>query len=602
VSVHALGRGFTRAGHDGPGSWGNLRVWAPAAQRVVVVVKDGEHEMTRSTSAEGWWEAYVSHVTHGDDYAFRVDDGPPRPDPRSLWQPQGVHEASRVYEHGRFEWHDQEWRGLPLPGAVLYELHIGTFTTEGTFDAAVEKLDHLVELGIDAIELMPVASFDGTHGWGYDGVALYAVHEPYGGPDGLKRFVDACHVRGLGVVLDVVYNHLGPSGNYVQEFGPYFTDTHSTPWGAALNLDAPGSDEVRAWLLDNATSWLRDFHLDGLRLDAVHALVDTRAVHILEELAVEVEVVATHVRRPLFLIAESDLNDPRLIRGREAGGYGLDAQWADDVHHALHSMLTGERHGYYVDFGSLETLAESLSRVFVHADTVSTFRGRHHGRPFEPSLTPGWRFVTYLQNHDQVGNRAIGDRPSTNLSPGLLKVGAALLLCSAYTPMLFMGEEWGAATPWMYFTSFPQQELATAVREGRQQEFASHGWDGDVPDPQEPTTFERSRLDWAELDKDPHRELLDWHRQLIALRRERWQLSDARLDRVRCDYDEDARWFVLYREGLAVVCNLGGDRQSVPVAGAPSGVLLASAGGFVFRAGQIDLEPESVAIVTIGPV
>ena len=584
-----------------PASSGNLRVWAPFAEKVTAVVNSGEHEMYRSTSVEGWWDGYIAGVLHGDDYAFRVDDGDPRPDPRSRWQPQGVHGPSRLYEHNHFEWHDQSWRGLPMPGAVLYEMHVGTFTAEGTFDAAIERLDHLVDVGIDAVELMPVAAFEGPRGWGYDGVALYAVHEPYGGPDGLKRFVDACHQRGLGVVLDVVYNHLGPSGNYLAEFGPYFTETHSTPWGQAVNLDAPYSDEVRAWILDNATSWLRDFHIDGLRLDAVHALVDTRAVHILEELGVEVEVTATHVRRPVFLIAESDLNDPRIVRGRDAGGYGLDAQWADDVHHALHSTLTGERHGYYVDFGTLEALCAALHRVFVHADTVSTFRGRHHGRPFEPSLTPGWRFVTYMQNHDQVGNRALGDRPTSLFSPGLAKVGAALMLCSAYTPMLFMGEEWGASTPWLYFTSFESASLAEAVRQGRWDEFAAHGWDAeDIPDPQAVSTFEQSRLDWAELDKDPHREFLDWYRQLIALRRAHWELSDARLERVRCQYDEDARWFVLYREGLAVACNLAATRQAVPLEAPPSGVLLSSAGGFVFSPGEIELEPESVAVVTLG--
>jgi maltooligosyltrehalose trehalohydrolase len=584
-----------------PASSGNLRVWAPFADTVTVVAKDDEHEMYPSTSAEGWWDGYVSGVQHGDDYAFRVDGRDPRPDPRSRWQPNGVHGPSRVYEHNHFEWHDNTWRGLPLPGSVLYEMHVGTFTPEGTFDAATERLDHLVDLGIDAVELMPVAAFEGARGWGYDGVALYAVHEPYGGPDGLKRFVDACHQRGLGVVLDVVYNHLGPSGNYLAEFGPYFTETHSTPWGQAINLDAPHSDEVRAWILDNATTWLRDFHIDGLRLDAVHALVDTRAVHILEELAVEVEVTATHVRRPVFLIAESDLNDPRIIRSRDAGGYGLDAQWADDVHHALHATLTGERHGYYVDFGSLDALCAALHRVFVHADTVSTFRGRHHGRPFEPSLTPGWRFVTYQQNHDQIGNRALGDRPTSLLSPGLAKVGAALMLCSAYTPMLFMGEEWAASTPWLFFTSFESPKLAEAVRLGRRAEFEAHGWDADdIPDPQSLSTFEQSRLDWAEVDKDPHRELLEWYRQLIALRRAHWPLSDARLERVRCQFDEDARWFVLYREGVAVACNLAGERQAVPLEAAPSGVLLSSAGGFVFRSGEIELEPESVAIVTLG--
>src|SRR4051812_42583131 len=485
MSVHGLGRGSTRLG--APGAWGNVRVWAPAAERVSVVVEDGEYEMVRSTSTEGWWDGYVSHVTHGHDYSFRVDGGEPRPDPRGLWQPQGVHGPTRYYDHDKFEWHDDNWRGMALPGNVLYELHIGTFTTEGTFDAAIERLDHLVELGIDAVELLPVAAFDGDHGWGYDGVDLYAVHEPYGGPDGLKRFVDACHARGLGVVLDVVYNHLGPSGNYLAEFGPYFTDTHSTPWGQAVNLDAPGSDEVRRWIIDSALTWLRDFHVDGLRLDAVHALVDTRATHILEELAVEVEGLAAHVGRTLFLVAESDLNDPRLVRAREGGGYGLDAQWADDVHHALHSTLTGERQGYYVDFGPLSVLADALQRVFVHAGTPSTFRGRHHGRPFDPSVTPGWRFVTYLQNHDQVGNRAIGDRPAAGLTLGRAKIGAALLLCAPYTPMLFMGEEWGARTPWRFFTSFSDPELGAAVREGRRGEFESHGWAADdVPDPQDP--------------------------------------------------------------------------------------------------------------------
>jgi maltooligosyltrehalose trehalohydrolase len=579
---------------DPPTPW----LWAPDADRVQIETADGTHDLVRQTE-DGWWRADISGLGHGTDYAYRIDGGPSRPDPRSRWQPHGVHAASRLYDHTRFEWGDEEWRGVALPGNLLYELHVGTFTTEGTFDAAIERLDHLVDLGVDLVEVLPVAAFDGPRGWGYDGVALYAVHEPYGGPDGLKRFVDACHRRGIGVVLDVVYNHLGPSGNYLGEFGPYFTDTHSTPWGAAINLDGPGSDEVRRWILDNARMWLRDFHIDGLRLDAVHALVDTRAMHILEELAVSVEVLAAHLRRPLFLIAESDLNDPRLIRPREAGGYALDAQWGDDVHHALHAALTGERQGYYVDFGSLETLAEALTRGYVHAGTPSTFRGRFHGRPVDPTVTPGWRFVTYLSNHDQVGNRAVGDRPSMTLDPGLVKIGAALLLASPYTPMLFMGEEWGATTPWMFFTSFPDEKLGEAVRNGRRAEFAEHGWSGDdIPDPQDPATFERSRLDWAELAKEPNADLLDWHRRLIALRRARPELTDGRLDRVRCRYDAAARWLVLYREGIAVVCNLADTRQTVPVEGAPDSVLLASAPGFVFRAGELEVDPQSATIVT----
>jgi maltooligosyltrehalose trehalohydrolase len=581
-------------GADPPMPW----LWAPEAERVQIETAIGRHDLVRQTD-DGWWRTDVSGLAHGSDYAYCIDGGPPRPDPRSRWQPAGVHGPSRLYEHSAFSWTDDGWRGVTLPGSLIYELHVGTFTTEGTFDAALDRLDHLVELGVDLVELLPVAAFDGPRGWGYDGVALYAVHEPYGGPDGLKRFVDACHHRGLGVVLDVVYNHLGPSGNYLAEFGPYFTDAHSTPWGSAVNLDGPGSDEVRRWILDNARMWLRDFHVDGLRLDAVHALVDTRAMHILEELAVAVEVLAAHLRRPLFLVAESDLNDPRLIRPLEAGGYELDAQWGDDVHHALHAALTGERQGYYVDFGSLATLAQALTSGYVHAGRPSTFRGRYHGRPVDPTVTPGWRFVAYVSNHDQIGNRARGDRPSATLSPGLVKVGAALLLTAPYTPMLFMGEEWGASTPWMFFSSFPDEKLGAAVRDGRRAEFAEHGWAvEDVPDPQDAATFELSRLDWAELTKEAHADLLEWHRRLIALRRARPELTDGRLDRVRCRYDAAARWLVLYREGIAVVCNLADSRQAIPVAGAPDSVLLASEPGFVYRPGELEVGPESATIVT----
>ncbi len=575
-----------------------LRVWAPRARNVQVAFGDERRPMEPDMS--GWWRLDAPDAGHGEDYAFVLDGGDPLPDPRGTWQPHGVHGPSRLYDHARFDWHDTTWRGAPLKGSVLYELHVATFTPEGTFDAAIDRLDHLVDLGVDTVELLPVASFDGPHGWGYDGVALYAVHEPYGGPDGLKRFVDACHRRGLAVVLDVVYNHLGPSGNYLAAFGPYFTETHSTPWGQAVNLDAPGSDEVRAWILDNARTWLHDFHIDGLRLDAVHALVDTRATHLLEELATAVDSLGAHLRKPLFLVAESDLNDPRLIRPREAGGYGLTAQWDDDVHHALHATLTGETQGYYVDFGPLAVLAEALTTAFVHAGTYSTFRRRTHGRPVDPTATPAHRFVTYLQNHDQIGNRAQGDRISSLLSPGLVKVGAALLFTAPFTPMLFMGEEWGASTPWQFFTSFHDPALAEAVRTGRREEFASHGWEpGQVPDPQDPATVERSRLDWMEREKEPHADLLDWHRKLIALRRERLELTDPQLDHVSCRYDERARWFVLRRGSLATVCNLGPGRQTIPVDGLPNSVLLASTPGFVYRAGEVELDGESVAVLAL---
>jgi maltooligosyltrehalose trehalohydrolase len=450
--------------------------------------------------------------------------------------------------------------------------------------------------------VLPVNAVNGTHNWGYDGVGWYAVHEPYGGPDGFKLFVDACHQRGLGVVLDVVYNHLGPSGAYLPRFGPYLKTGRST-WGDLLNLDGPRSARVRRFILDNALMWLHEYHVDGLRLDAVHALVDLGARHLLEELAIEVDALSTHLRRPLSLIAESDQNDPRLVRSRDAGGYGLTAQWDDDVHHSLHALLTGERQGYYADFGSLATLAKAWTGAFVHAGEYSAFRGRMHGRRVDPDATPAHRFVAFLQDHDQVGNRALGDRLSGEpgaLSPELLKVGAALLLTGPFTPMLWMGEEWGASTPWQFFTSHPEPELAASVASGRRQEFAAHGWDtDDVPDPQDPDTFHRSKLDWSEVDDAGHAELLDWYRRLIALRRQRPELTDPRLDRVEVAYDEPARWLVVTRGGLRVAVNLATERQALPLDGRPMGVLASSVPGFVYRDGSIELAARSVALVAL---
>lgn len=554
-------------------------MWAPAADRVEVVVGGTGHPMEARPS--GWWEASVADAGHGTDYGFVLDGSDEvLPDPRSPWQPNGVHGQSRVYDHGRFAWTDQHWHGRPLPGSVLYEMHVGTFTAEGTFDAATDRLDHLVALGIDAVELLPVASFPGRHGWGYDGVHLWAPHEPYGGPDGLKRFVDAAHARGLAVVLDVVYNHLGPDGNRLGSFGPYFTSAHATPWGDAVNFDQEGSDEVRAFVVQNALMWLRDYHFDGLRLDAVHAITDHSATHLLEELGRAVAAESAHLGRQLFLIAESDLNDPRLVTSREAGGYGLDAQWSDDFHHALHAALTGERQGYYCDFGSLETLKKALTRVFVHDGTMSTYRGRHHGRSVNVRETPAHRFLGFLQNHDQVGNRASGDRIGALLpSPGLLKVGAALLLLAPFTPMLFMGEEWGASTPWCYFTDHRDPELARAVSEGRRREFARHGWAGEVPDPQAVDTFRRSVLDWTEPDDPYHADLLEWHRALIALRRSEPDLNDPRPAAVQVGTDEStARWLVMRRGGIGVAANLGDVPVALPAGppGARPRLLLAS--------------------------
>ncbi|HEU5156314.1 MAG TPA: malto-oligosyltrehalose trehalohydrolase [Streptosporangiaceae bacterium] len=551
-----------------------FEVWAPAAERVEVEVgpPDGavRHAMAPVPDRAGWWRADVAAAGHGTDYGFRVDgsgtglpDDGPLPDPRSRRQPYGVLGRSRVYEHDRFAWHDDDWRGRPLSGAVLYELHVGTFTPAGTFDAAIERLGHLVELGVDMVEVLPVAAFPGRHGWGYDGVHLWSVHAPYGGPDGLKRFVDACHGHGLGVVLDVVYNHVGPTGNFLGRYGPYFNDAHPTPWGQGVNVDRLGSDEVRAFVVDNALMWLRDYHIDGLRLDAVHAIADFRAVHLLEELAREVGAAAAHLGRRPFLIAESDLNDPRLITPSEAGGYGLDAQWSDDFHHALHAALTGERQAYYCDFGSMAALAKTLTEVFFHNGTYSTFRGRGHGRPVDVARVPAHRFVGYLQNHDQIGNRAVGDRISATLSPSSLKVGAGLLLTSPFTPMLFMGEEWGAGTPWCFFTDHVDPEQARNVSAGRREEFAGHGWT-ETADPQDPETYRGSILDWAEPGKPRHRELLEWYRALIALRRAHPELTDPRLTETRADYDEDGRWLVLTRGRLRVAANLGARPVRLP--------------------------------------
>ncbi|MET0766656.1 MAG: malto-oligosyltrehalose trehalohydrolase [Aeromicrobium sp.] len=522
-----------------------LSVWCPDLDRVRVRVGDTDHDMAPAERG-GWWVADVA-VPPGTDYAFLLgDDETPLPDPRSTWQPHGVHAASRTYDHAAFAWTDAAWPGRALERSVLYELHIGTFTPAGTFDSAIEKLDHLVDLGIDLVEVLPVNSFDGPHGWGYDGVAWGAVHEPYGGPDGFKRFVDACHARGMGVVLDVVYNHLGPSGAYLDRFGPYFAGQND--WGAALNLDGPGSDEVRRLVLDNAAAWFEHFHVDGLRIDAVHALVDKRALPILEELSAETQQLSARLGRPLTLIAESDANDPRTVTPRAAGGIGMDAQWSDDLHHALHVRLTGETDGYYADFAAPGALAKTLRGAFFHDGTWSSFRERTHGRPVDTTMLPGTAFLAYLQNHDQIGNRATGDRISATLSPGQLACGAAIVLLGPYTPMLFMGEEWAASTPWQFFASFPDPDLADAVRTGRRREFGRHGWgESDVPDPMDVATFERSKLDWSEATEGEHAELLDLHRSLIALRREHPELSDPSLENFSVEVADDDSWIVMHR-------------------------------------------------------
>ncbi|KRE34538.1 malto-oligosyltrehalose trehalohydrolase [Mycobacterium sp. Soil538] len=540
-------------------------VWAPKPGVVRLDVEGTLHPMDRVE--DGWWRAVVDAAPDAR-YGFVLDDNPKvLPDPRSPRQPDGVHERSQLWQPAADAWSDAGWAGRSIEGAVIYELHIGTFTPAGTFDAAIDKLDYLVDLGVDFVEVMPVNAFGGTHGWGYDGVLWYAVHEPYGGPDGLIRLIDACHRRGLGVLIDAVFNHLGPSGNYLPEFGPYLS-SGSNPWGESINIADAGADQVRRYILDCALRWMRDFHADGLRLDAVHALVDTTAIHILEEMSAETDSLAGQLGRPLSLVAESDLNDPRLITPRDQGGLGMTAQWDDDIHHAIHTAVSGERQGYYGDFGTLEALAQTLRHGYFHAGTFSSFRQRRHGRPLDTATIPATRLLAYTTTHDQVGNRAIGDRPSQNLTTGQLAIKAALALGSPYTAMLFMGEEWASSSPFQFFSSHPEPDLARATAEGRKREFADHGWDADeIPDPQDPATFERSKLKWEEVDDGDHGRMRAFYRGLIALRRSEPDLADPWLDHLRIDYDEDARWFVMRGGGFAIACNLGEKDVDVPVTG-----------------------------------
>ena len=482
--------------------------------------------------------------------------------------------------------------------AIIYELHVGTFTPEGTCDAAAAKLAYLKELGITHVELLPFAEFPGTDGWGYDGVDLFAPHAAYGGPDGLKRFVDACHAEGLAVIMDVVYNHFGPSGNYVGSFGPYFTDAHKTPWGDAVNLEDAGSYEVRRFFCDNALMWLRDYHIDGLRLDAVHAYMDRSAINFMEQLATEVRSLEGLTGRHHFLIAESDLNDPRLITPREVQGYGLDAQWSDDFHHAIVALLTGDRSGYYADFGDFADLGKALTHAFIFDGQYSSFRQRVHGRPANGS--PGYRFLGYSQNHDQIGNRAKGERLEHLTDMARAKIAAALTLTAPFLPMLFQGEEWAASSPFQYFTDHEDKELARLVSEGRKKEFAAFGWDPkDIPDPQDKSTVENSKLKWDELTRGKHAEMLDWYRKLIALRKARPELTDGDLGQVEIDFDEEERWFSMQRGGIVLLFTLDEEGYS---AGLEEGVelLLASDPSIAVDDGQLTLPSVGVALLSVG--
>jgi maltooligosyltrehalose trehalohydrolase len=499
-------------------------VWAPG-RRCVEVEAAGvagqeahaERRVPLEPALRGYWTGTASGFQAGDGYRIVLDGETIRPDPASHFQPDGVHGPSTIVDHRAFRWQEGAWAGQRLGQMVLYELHAGTFTPEGTFRAVIPRLAELAALGVTAIELMPVAQFPGTRNWGYDGAYPYAVQASYGGPDGLKELVAACHRLGLSAVLDVVYNHLGPEGSYLRDFGPYFTDRYRTPWGEAVNLDGPDSDEVREYFIRNALHWFRRYHFDALRIDAIHALYDFSAVPFLRELAQRTGELSRELGRPLSLIAESDLNDSRVVRPPELGGLGLDAQWSDDLHHALHALLTGERGGYYRDFGGLDLVEKAYRDGFAYDGGYSAYRRRRHGN--RAADLPSKRFVVFSQNHDQVGNRPLGERSSALLPFEALKLLAAAVLLSPFTPLLFMGEEYGEPSPFLYFVSHTDPQLVEAVRRGRRSEFESFHWKAQPPDPQDPGTREQSVLHWELRGQGRHRQLLGLYSELLALRR-----------------------------------------------------------------------------------
>jgi maltooligosyltrehalose trehalohydrolase len=503
-----------------------FRVWAPKVSSVSLILKGKKEPIQMNAEGKGYFSIFIQGFESGTRYWYLLNEDRPRPDPISRSQPEGVHGPSEVVDPSQFKWKDQDWKGIPLKEMIFYEIHTGTFTKEGTFEAIIPFIDYLKnDLGITALELMPVGQFPGERNWGYDGVYLYAPQNSYGGPMGLKHLINACHRKGLAVILDVVYNHLGPEGNYLGDYGPYFTDRYKTPWGSAINFDGPESDEVRQFIIDNALYWVTEYHIDGLRLDAVHGIFDFSARHILFDIREAVHQKAKRLARHIVVIAESDLNDVRVVDPPKSGGYGLDAQWNDDFHHCLHTLLTGERNGYYQDFGDLNQMAKALCEGFVYSSQYSPYRKRRHGSS-SSHISPS-KFVIFSQNHDQVGNRAKGDRLSTLVSPEALKLAAGIVLLSPNTPLLFMGEEYGEETPFQYFVSHSDQVLIEAVRKGRKEEFAAFQWSGGIPDPQDEVTFLRSKINLDLRHEGKNQTLLQFYETLITLRKELYPLSSS---------------------------------------------------------------------------
>jgi len=555
-----------------------FRVWAPRC-RSVEVAADGRRPAPMRRLDDGVWEVSFEALGAGTRYQYRLDGVRYRPDPVSRWQPEGVHGPSVVVDPTQYAWSDDRFPGHPTAELVVYELHVGAYTSAGTFEAIVPYLPGLAALGVTALELMPVAEFPGSRNWGYDGVHLFAPQSTYGGPRGLRRLVDACHATGLSVILDVVYNHLGPEGNYLGEFGPYFTSRYSTPWGPAPNFDGPESDAVRRHFVENARYWVREFHVDGLRLDALHAIHDESPIHVFTEVAEAARDEAKLLERPVHVIAESHDNDRRIVLPTADGGLGLDAVWSDDFHHALHARLTGERAGYYGDFDDPGCLARAVAQGFAYQGEPSRYWGRPRGTP--SGDLPADVFVVCAQNHDQVGNRATGDRLSTIVAFGAVKVAAGLLLSAPALPLLFMGEEYGETAPFQFFTSFLDRELGEAVRRGRIGEFARFGWQGNIPDPGAPATFLRSRLNHALAQAPRHRELREYYRQWLALRRIHPALGARAKARTTAELDPTGAVLTLTRAGesgpaVRVVANLTGKPVPLPRAQGEWRVLLDS--------------------------
>ena len=541
-------------------------VWAPLREKMelkIVHPKEAIYPMEKDD--RGYWNITLKDIAPDTHYFFRIDGTMDRPDPASRLQPRGVHDASQVFDQRTFPWTDQAWKNFDIASMVFYEVHVGTFTPDGTFDAIIPRLDAIAATGINAIELMPVAQFPGDRNWGYDGAYPFAVQFSYGGPEALKRLVNACHGKGVAVILDVVYNHFGPEGCYVREFGPYFTDQYKSPWGNAINFDGPYSDQVRTYFTQNALSWFTDFHIDGLRLDAVHGIYDTSARPFLQLLAEQVEERSVEIGRRLYLIAESDLNDIRVITPRELGGYGFHAQWSDDLHHSMQTLLKSEEGGYYVDFGRMWHLAKGYQDGFVYSGQYSPFRRKSFGNSSRDR--PAWQFIVCTQNHDQVGNRLLGERLSVRVSFEALKLAAGVILLSPYIPLLFMGEEYAEDQPFLYFVSHSDSMLIEAIRKGRKEEFAAFNFQGEPLDAAAVETFQKSKLKWENREQGKHGVMLNFYRTLLALRRENHVLRDLDKERLAVSFSELDRTMVAHRwhGRVEVLCLYNLAEQDRPV-------------------------------------